>query len=214
MRIGLRAKVSFIYTLIIALTIGVTYLGVDFVVKDTFGTYLEQRIKADKQAIIDALPEAYNAENGWNSAAVIKLTESAQKIGMSLLVSDNFGSYIAGSNGKGMGMMRGRMMGLYQSPYTTSETLPILSGGIEVGKAEISYQNIFLTETDAEFLQKFNRFLLILGIALGVLAIFMGIIFADSISRPLIRVLGMAERLAKGDYSARILVKLLASTME
>ncbi len=207
MRIGLRTKVSFIYALIIALTIGVTYFGIDYMVKETFGAYLEKRIKAEQQEIINSLPSAYSILGGWDTERILSLAEKAVGKGMTIVIRDEQGIYVAGTVGSGMGMMgqrRGQMMGVRANPYITADVLPITVDDVVVGTAEVAYQNIYLTDADTEFLLKFNRFLVYSGLALAALSILMAIAFADSISRPIIKVLDMAGRLGKGNYKDKI----------
>ena len=201
MKLGLRTKVAFVYALLIAVTLSVTYFGIDYTVKDTFGDYLERRIRQEREGILSGLSEAYTDGEGWDFPQLAKMYSAASEIGMNLVLYDASGNLVL--SGQGMGRMgMGRMMG--RSPYLTNESLPVLKGGKQVGTAEVSYQNIFLTEADTEFLERINRFLLASGFTIAAIAMLLGIAFADSISRPIFRVLSFAQSLGKGDYAGRI----------
>ncbi len=192
---------AFVYALLIVVTLSVTYLGIDYTVKNTFGDYLERRIKQEREGIISGLSEAYGGDSGWDFDELKKLATAASEIGMSLTLYDAGGNPILSNSGMGrMGM--GRMMG--RNPYLTNESLPVMKGALQVGIADISYQNIFMTAADTEFLERINRFLIISGSTIALIAVILGIAFADSIIRPIFRVLSLAQSLGRGDFSARI----------
>lgn len=203
MILGLRTKVAFVYALLIVVTLSVTYYGIDYTVKNTFGDYLERRIKQERDGIISELSGAYSDAEGWDFAELSRLSSAAAEIGMNLTLYDASGNPVASNSGLGrMGM--GRMMGMGRSPFLTNESLPIQKAGRKIGTAEVSYQNIFLTEADTEFLERINRFLITSGLTIAAIAVFLGIAFADSISKPIFRVLSLAQSLGRGEFSARI----------
>lgn len=203
MKLGLRTKVASVYALLIVVTLSVTYFGIDYTVKDTFGDYLERRIKQDRESIISGLSEAYSEDKGWDYAELSRLSAAAANIGMSITLHDARGNPVLSNSGMGrMGM--GRMMGAGRIPYLTTESLPVLKAGSRIGTVDVSYQNIFLTEADTEFLDRINRFLIVSGLTIAAVAMILGVAFADSISKPILRVLALAQSLGKGDFSARI----------
>jgi len=201
LKLGLRTKVAFVYALLIVVTLSVTYFGIDYTVKNTFGDYLERRIRQEREDIISGLSDAYIDGQGWNLAGLSKISAAAADIGMSLILHDSDGNPLISASGMGrMGM--GRMMG--RNPYLTNESFPVMKEGKQIGTADVSYQNIFLTEADNEFLERINGFLIVSGLTIAVVAVLLGITFADSISKPIFRVLSLAQSLGRGDFAQRI----------
>lgn len=206
MKMGLRLKSSLIYASIIIITVAVIYFGAGYMLRTSFGDYLVKRISAERSSVLSSIKDAYTDE-GWDAAILSGLIGKAANAGMGMVIYDLSVKMVASSSGQGMmgRMMRGRgMSGMWNKPRTVSETYDIQKGGALIGSAFVTYQNIFLTDYDEEFLQKFYTFLLVSGAVMAAVAVVLGIVFADTVIGPILKVLGMAGELKKGNYSMRV----------
>lgn len=81
----------------------------------------------------------------------------------------------------------------------------LYSGVKQLGTASIGYYGPFYyTSNDAEFINTLNRLLFLIGIGSLLLAAVLGFYMSSRISSPIVRVIGAAENIAKGNYHDKI----------
>lgn len=106
-----------------------------------------------------------------------------------------------------MGEITARMKQQY--PQTTgeftSQEIPLVRDGLEIGAVSVSYYGpYFLNEEDAYFLAMLNTILYSIGALALSLAAVAGILWARRISRPIHNAALAVDRIAGGQYEARM----------
>lgn len=73
-----------------------------------------------------------------------------------------------------------------------------------IGFLDVSYYSpYYLNENDFRFIEALNRILAVVGIVSLMGAVVMGMIFANSLSKPIAKTMEIAEQISNGDYSIR-----------
>lgn len=74
----------------------------------------------------------------------------------------------------------------------------------EIGFLDISYYSpYYLTENDFQFMEALNRILIAVGIVSLLGAVIMGLILANSITKPIARTVKITKQISDGDYNIR-----------
>ncbi|MDR3167077.1 MAG: HAMP domain-containing protein [Treponema sp.] len=82
---------------------------------------------------------------------------------------------------------------------------PLYYGQIPIGQISIeTYGPFFYNEAESGFLLTLNRFLFVAGLIFTLLGVFISIILAAAISRPILTAARAARRIAGGNFSTRI----------
>jgi signal transduction histidine kinase len=87
----------------------------------------------------------------------------------------------------------------------TSTDYPLTNNGKSVGKVSISYFGpFFLNENDLKFLHSLNTILIIIAFIALLVSLFVGHMMAKRISRPILKTVDAAKKIADGRYEIRL----------
>jgi signal transduction histidine kinase len=87
----------------------------------------------------------------------------------------------------------------------TSRDFTLEQNGREIGEASItSYGPFFFSEADAALLNALNRILIVIGLIALAAAVIVGFALARRVSKPALESAKTAERIADGDFAARV----------
>lgn len=87
----------------------------------------------------------------------------------------------------------------------TSTDYSLIKNGISVGKVSISYFGpFFLNENDVKFLHSLNTILIIIALIASLVSLFVCHSMASRISRPILKTVDAARKIADGRYEIRL----------
>jgi signal transduction histidine kinase len=86
-----------------------------------------------------------------------------------------------------------------------SQAYPLFYGGDGIGRINIeTYGPFFYNEAESGFLNSFNRFMLIAGLAFTLLSIIISLFLAAAISRPVLKAAETARHISGGKFTIRM----------
>ena len=188
-RLGLRARVALAVVgaavLAVALATLLGNLGLDSRVNEA----ARDRLDRSASHVAEVAATVYADEGGFTPAARRTLAHLAELDGLRLAVSEPDGRmFVAGT-----------------APSGATAEAAIVVRGRRVGTAVVSVESGSLLTPEEEHLRSsLNRLHLIAGAAAAVAALLIASLLAETLSRPLRRIRGAAERLERGELEARV----------
>ncbi len=152
---------------------------------------------------VAALASAYTAAGGWSPAGLRTARALAAARGATIEVRDAGGGLVLPAVG-GFGMGRGAgMHGGMMSALGAPQTRAVVARGDVVGSATFRFPDDALPPAEQQLRDALTRTTLI-GIAIAVaVALLVGFVVVEGITRPLRRLTAAVRRLGAGDRSAR-----------
>jgi len=93
---------------------------------------------------------------------------------------------------------------MWKGEYTKDD-YPVINNSIEVGTINIGhYGPFYYDENDIMYSKTLNKILIGVGIAALCGALILGLVMAEGLSRPILKVINIAEMISKGNYSQKI----------
>ena len=189
----------------------------NFFLEKQFESYVLQVHKQTSQDIINSLNKQYNSKNGWNKEVVQNIGNTALESGIILTLKDSTGKTVwdAASYDDAMcqqllAHMSQNMMKLYPNWKGTykKDSYPLTINSHNVGTAVMGYYGPFYySDSEVMFISTLNKIFIGAGIISLLLALIVGILIAEGLSRPILHVIATAIKISKGDYSTRSTVK-------
>lgn len=211
----ISTKLSITIALVVLLTVTFVSLLANVFIKDQFTGYLskQQGLAMDEIAATFALQ--YDPENNsWNHELVHTLGMAALYEGYIVRIFDNSNQIIWDAQAHDMAQceyimkeISDRMEEKYPSLNGEFITNIIQLSGSEkpIGYIEIDhYGPFFMSDSDFEFLDASNRLLMLISLFSLMLAIVVGALISRRLSRPILKAVDAARKIADGEYSVRI----------
>ncbi len=184
------------YLAVIAVTVILLALIVQFATAQTFSRYLSDQSTTHSEMLPVMLAGYYTAHGAWDGVQE-DIDHASLLIGAQVALADAQGRVVAASERTLVGLQDagGHALGL---------PMPVEgSGGAIIGTAYVG-RSLEQQRADQSFLTSVTRALIGAGVAAALLASALGLLLARSISRPLAEMGQAAERIAQGDYAVRV----------
>jgi signal transduction histidine kinase len=213
MKYTLRTKLSLSYIFITLLIVALISLLVNVLLEKQFNNYIIKEQESRNQQTVQMLSQQYT-DGSWNQNAVENIGINALEQGMIVKLKNASGSSIWDATVHNQGLclqmidhMSQNMLSHYpnfKGGYT-EKSYPVQQGSVLIGQVEIGYYGPFyFTDNDLAFLTTLNK--LLLGVALLALLIAFGLgaIMSKRISSPILQTINAAQRIAQGNFKAKI----------
>lgn len=210
---SLRKKLVLSYILVTMICVLLISILSNLFLERQFKSYVIEGHKKKNEDIIRSVTEQY--ENGkWNQTVLEIIGIDGLENGLIISIIDSNGNTIWDANAHNNGMceamishMAENMIGRYpnwKGGYVREE-YPVLSNLKKVGMVTIGYYGPFYyNDHDIMFLSTLNKVFIIVGIASLCIALIIGLLMAERLSRPISKVTNAAVLISKGHYQDRI----------
>lgn len=220
-RVSLRVKLTMAFIIFAVILIGIVTVFANFVMKKQFESYTVNKLDKSVQDMLSEVEGRFTNVENRNAEAIEDIGVRALGEGLMLRVKNEAGTVLwdawEHNNGFCTEMLQHIAMNMtsYDSNFQGSyqeEAYPVLVDGQPVGSIEVGYYGpYFYSETDIQYLEDLNKFLLITGGGSLLLCLFLGALIARRLTQPIASVIAAAGRIAKGDLGSRITEKSTTS---
>lgn len=154
---------------------------------------------------LTAIADSYRAAGGWSGSDLRAARAIAVSGGALIEIRDRGGALIIRA-GRGVGpgsTARLPGAGRLERAYGSARTTPIIVSNSKVGTASLRFQKNTLPPAERQLRDALTR-TTIYGVLIGAgVALLVGFVVAEGITRPLRRLIGAVHRLERGDRNAR-----------
>lgn len=211
----LKTKLSLTFALVVLLTVALTSILSNLVINSEFKKYITKQQEQKTQELVSSIIAQYNgAAISWDVNFIHAIGMNALYDGYIVRVLDAQNQVLWDAEKcdmttcmQVMNDVAERMKTKYPrigGEFTSREFL-LVQDSVTIGKAIISYYGpYFLSENDFHFLDTLNKVLFVIGISALILSVAVGLFMSKRISDPICKAVGVARRMAGGDYTARI----------
>lgn len=215
MKRSLKTQLSSSLLLIVLLTVGTISLLANYFINRQFTAYITGQQKLKTQIITSSMSQQYTPlTSEWNMDYVHAVGMYSLYEGYIVKVYDINRSTIWDAQSHDMKLchqvmdeISSRMAVEYpelEGDFTATE-YPLSQGREIVGYVSISYFGpFFLNENDFRFLQEMNTILVSVGLVSLAVSLFVGILLARRISKPILKTVEMTKQIAEGHYEVRL----------
>ena len=173
-------------------------------------TDVQQLVRTQQRAtasnIVGAVAYAYRSGSGWTPADLRTARAITVTAGALLEVRDQGGMLVLQA-GRGLGPggpARLRGAAHLATTFGTARVMPIVVGGKKVGSASIRFPADSLPPAERQLRDALTRTTIYGILVAATLAVLVGFLVADGITRPLRHLITAVRRLGGGDRSARV----------
>lgn len=211
---SLKKKLIASYLLVAVISIILISILANLFLANQFKNYVIKNQRNKNNEIFMSINNAYTEKKQWNIDVVENVGMDAMQYGMIVSVYDANGKTLWDARKYNNGICEAMIthmsenMAKYNSNWKgayVEKSSPIYVNAVKVGIVKIGYYGPFyFTDNDLAFLGTLNKIILGVGIFSLLFALFIGIIMAGNISRPIQRVIKAALLISKGNYEDRI----------
>lgn len=213
MKYTLRTKLSLSYIFLTLLIVALISLLVNVLLEKQFNNYIIKEQESRNQQIVQMLSQQHK-DGSWDQNAVENIGINALEQGMIVKLKDTSGNSIWDATVHNQGMCQQMIDHMSQNMLShypnfkggyTEKSYPVKQGSTLIGKVQIGYYGPFyFTDNDLAFLNTLNK--LLLGVALLALLIAFGLgaLMSERISSPILQTIKAAQRIAQGNFQAKI----------
>jgi two-component system sensor histidine kinase BaeS len=214
MRKNLRNRLSLSYIFITMICVALISILSHFFLENQFKNYVIQERERENKIIISAISRQYNGNEKFNVEAIQGIGAGAIENGLFITVKDASNKVIWDAetyNGIKCEEVKTRLINTmekifprWESEYSKDEYL-IVNNSNKVGTISIGhYGPFYYDENDIMYSKTLNKILIGVGAVSLCFALILGLIIAEGLSRPILKVINIAEMISKGDYSQKI----------
>ena len=211
---GLRSAIAVRFALIVLAVVFLISIVSNIMINRQFESYVknQQRLEADNIAL--NISNQYGAhEDGWNVDYIHGMGMYALDDGFIIKLYDQDGNVLWDAENHDMALCRDMMQSIsirmqenlpgWEGELVTSSYDLKKAGGV-IGRLDISYYSACcMNENDFQFLSALNRILAVIGGVSLAGAVLMGILLANSIVKPISKVVEITQKISGGDYGTR-----------
>lgn len=211
---GLRSSIAFRFALIVVAVIAVVSVASNFLINRQFEQYVEEQQGIRAAEMAQNLPFQYDsASDTWNLDYVHGMGMYALNEGYIIKLYDRRGEVLWDAENHDMTLCH-QVMAVIEKRM--QEERPDLKGdfvtkryelteGEElIGYLDVSYYSpYYLNENAFQFLSALNRILIAVGALSIVGAVFMGLLLANYIAKPISRTVEITKQISEGKYNIR-----------
>lgn len=214
MRKNLRNRLSLSYIFITMICVALISILSHFFLENQFRNYVIQERERENKIIVAAISRQYSDSENFNVEAIQNIGAGAIENGLFITVKDASNKVIWDAetyNNIKCEEVKTRLISTmeelfpkWEGEYDKDE-YPIVNGSNKVGTISVGhYGPFYYDENDIMYSKTLNKILIGVGVASLCCALGLGLIMAEGLSRPILKVINMAEMISKGDYSQKI----------
>ena len=205
----MRTKLFFAFIILILVALLSIMIFTIVIIKD-FDNYVAN-VRDDQRYWISAAVESAYKAGRWDFQILSESIHWAMMMGLDIKILDTSGREVMNAHhvmeSLSPGMKR-RMEELFQVDTGTDrsyEEFPLIFRGEKVGMLLArSFQKKALTEKESAFRERVRYFLFIYLLIAGIGSVLAGIILTQYLSKPVLSLKKASEKIAFGDFSARV----------
>lgn len=213
-RHSLRSTLAVRFSLLVLAAISLISIVANIMISREFEEYVEEQQKSEADNIAQNISGQYSAVNGgWNIDYIHGMGMYALESGFIIKLYDADESVLWDAEHHDMALCHEVMQSItilmrenrpdWDGDFVTHRYDLKQSGEI-VGYLDISYYSpYYMNENAFQFITALNRILLSVGSVSLIGAIIMGVLLANSIVKPISKVVGIMQKISDGDYAAR-----------
>lgn len=213
-RCRLRTMIAMRFALIVLVVISLISIAANVLINRQFEKYVEEQQKKQAEEMAQNLSGQYDAASGgWNLDYIHGLGMYALSEGYIIKLYDSDGNVLWDAENHDMTLCSQMMDTIalrMQENYPElngdfiTHTFELKKGDQVIGFLDIRYYGpYYLNENDFQFLSALNRILAAVGIASLLGAVCMGLILANSITKPIAKTAEITKQISDGDYGIR-----------
>ena len=214
MRKTLRSKLSLSYIFITMICVVLISILSHFFLEDQFRNYVIQQHERENKIIVTAISQQYNDSENFNIDVIKSIGIGAIENGLFITVKDAEDNIIWNAetyNNIKCEEVKNRLINTMETLFPkwegeyTKDDYPIIKNSLIVATINIGhYGPFYYDENDIMYSKTLNKILISVGITSLCCALILGLIMAEGLSRPILKVINMAEMISKGNYSQKI----------
>lgn len=214
MKKNLRNRLSLSYIFITMICVALISILSHFFLVNQFKNYVIQERERDNKIIVAAISREYSNSSNFNVEAIQNIGAGAIENGLFITVKDASNKVIWDAetyNNIKCEEVKNRLISTMEKIFPTWESeyskdeYPIINNSNKVGDISIGhYGPFYYDENDIMYSKTLNKILIGVGAASLLCALILGLIMAEGLSRPILKVINIAEMISKGDYSQKI----------
>lgn len=214
MKKNLRNRLSLSYIFITMICVALISILSHFFLVNQFKNYVIQERQRDNKIIVAAISREYSNSSNFNVEAIQSIGAGAIENGLFITVKDASNKVIWDAetyNNIKCEEVKNRLISTMEKIFPTWESeyskdeYPIINNSNKVGDISIGhYGPFYYDENDIMYSKTLNKILIGVGAASLLCALILGLIMAEGLSRPILKVINIAEMISKGDYSQKI----------
>lgn len=215
MKQSLRQRMTMTIILIVLITLTATCLLANWFTRTKFNEYIVKQVQLRSESMIMELSEQYdNMAQEWNIQRIEAIGIKALHDGYIISVADQNQNTIWDAETYNQALCLEIMdeicnrMELYEK-HTHDGMMqfsyPLVQENVQIGAVSVmQHGSYFLSESDTQFLTGLNQTFLVVGMIAAVLALLIGLLLADAISKPIIKAITVTKQIAAGTYHGRV----------
>ena len=213
-KMSLRSKLSLAFMLFALVLFVLIIVFANFIMEKQFEAYTVSKLEKTIQDTVSLIESRFENAEVSNASAIEDIGVGALSGGLMLRVTSADGTEIwdawEHNNGFCSEMLAHMAMNMesYDSSFQGAyqeEAYPIVINGQTVGSVVVGYYGpYFYSDTDIQFLNGLNEFLLIAAAVSLLVCLLLGTFMAKRLTQPIASVIDTAGRIAKGDLASRI----------
>lgn len=214
MRKNLRNRLSLSYIFITMICVALISILSHFFLENQFRNYVIQERERENKIIVEDISRQYSDSENFNVEAIQNIGAGAIEKGLFITVKDASNKVIWDAetyNNIKCEEVKTRLISTmeelfpkWEGEYDKDE-YPIVNGSNKIGTISIGhYGPFYYDENDIMYSKTLNKILIGVGVASLCCALILGLIMAEGLSRPILKVINIAEMISKGDYSQKI----------
>lgn len=211
---SLRTIIAVRFAMIVLIAVFLISVLSNVLINRQFEKYMEKQQNTQAKELAQNLSYQYSNANGeWNLDYIYGLGMYALNEGFIIKLYDNNKKVLWDAENHDMTLCH-QMMSTIE--LRMKENRPEVNGDFVthrfhleqdqevIGYLDVSYYTPYnMSENDFQFITELNRILIAVGVVSLVGAVFMGIIFASTITDPIAKTVGITKQISAGDYKIR-----------
>ncbi|MGV8980633.1 sensor histidine kinase [Clostridium sp.] len=214
MKKSLRKKLSLSYILVTMICVVLISILSNFYLNKQFKNYVIQEHERKNKLIVTAVSQQYSKNGKFNIDVIKNIGMDAIENGVFISVKDasyktiwNAETYDNSKCVEVKNHLTSTMETLFPNwkGIYTKDDYTIINNSNKVGTIEIGYYGPFYyNDNDILYSKTLNKILISVGMISLCIALIVGLLMAEGLSRPILNVIDTAEMISKGNYEQRI----------
>lgn len=214
MKKNLRNRLSLSYIFITMICVALISILSHFFLESQFRNYIIQQRERENKIIVSSMSQQYDENGNFNIDVIESIGVGAIENGLFITVKDASDKTIWDAetyNNLKCEEVKSRLVSTMEKLFPmwngeyTKDDYPIVKNSAKVGTITIGhYGPFYYDENDIMYSKTLNKILIGVGITSLCFALILGLIMAEGLSRPILKVINIAEMISKGNYGQKI----------
>ncbi len=203
MKRGLRLRLMISHVGVALLAIAIVAVGFNVAAGRRFDRYVAD-VRAERmQAVARSVSDMYKQGTSWNASAVLAVGQAAQATGMQVAVYDSRGRIVFSAAGGSLGAAD-QLGQLPPDPEIyVSASIPLTVNGTRIGTALV-FQPKWPLPANIALRHSVDRYLIVAALVAGFVAIVVGVVSTQRLTRSLGRLATAAAKVTGGRRADRL----------